>query len=526
MISLGATDDALCALTAQRAFCWGSAAGSKANTHGIFDPNEVEVAVLSGSQRRAVKQTGSFPPECSGDDLPRVLVRCDTVSSLPFILESSPALGLTSLDNIVKVVATNESACVLAVQQAHRKVYCFGQSWSSLRGERGQDRRLGEPNGVALEDVSAIVAKERTVCALSRGEVFCWGDGRYFPPGVLKRDQTRFVDAVFDDQGEFGCFLSAGGAMVCGLRGDYQRIDALRDVAQIVLTEGKRICARKRDGQVACIERDGTIHTRPVLSPAKQLVDGLPCALLIDGPVRCESWTREGVAAGQMELPGRARAIKGGEEWTLNANEVCAINERGAVLCWGTVGRDWMSGAVMMGMMMREHVETKPQPIPGPTDAVALVGNCVRERSGRVWHIGLATGADLKKLRLRAHRIREADSAIRLEPPEGGPVPASCLARRADGSVLRVWPDWPPIASSPFAIGPPHVAPYVQEDPQDELGAGFVAPTFEVGLHQGIKCALRPDFGVACREAKLDKVRGPLFDPLLRSTLPMRVIPP
>src|SRR5262249_29129546 len=160
----------------------------------------------------------------------------------------------------------------------------------------GIDPYFSEPNRVALADVTDLAAAGRTVCALAGGDVFCWGGGEHFPPGGLHTPQKHFISAAFPSPSDFGCFLADDGERVCGLRSDYRPFEGLSHVDEIVTTGVDRLCTRRRDGGVACIERDGTVRERPFLSHAKHLIAGLPCALLEDGRVRCDGWTHEGVA--------------------------------------------------------------------------------------------------------------------------------------------------------------------------------------------------------------------------------------
>ena len=505
--ALAEGSDSLCALTAERAFCWGP--GASPGAAPLFDPNLGHIAVLTGAERDALLEKAESP--CVPAEMESVVVRCHAPSQISFHLSASPALGVQNADDLTEIVRTTENACALTKAG---KVLCFGGSWSSLYGVRAPETSFSEPRQVGLDRVIDIAARGRTVCALThRGKVFCWGGGRHFPPGALASDNTRYLAAATTSPGGLACFLGADRRVTCGRDGDYQLVPELDDIAQIASQE-ERICMRDGQGVVTCLERDGSIAERPFLTPAKQLTEGMPCALLADGGVHCEAWTHEmrSYPAKEIAGPGSARSVSGN----------CAVDTSGEVFCWGNIGMDWAPHTVMRGMqmlMLDDVVEMRRRHMPGPKDVVELHGRCARTAKGEVWIIALATRKDLAHMRLEAKTVAGADGAVGFDTTRDG-----CIARRADGTAFSLRADWPYV-DAPFAIGPPHLEP-AGDAPSDDLGVPYLAPAFSLGTHLGFRCGLRPEAGVVCRKTDgIDTLQGPPFDPLVRSTLPLRIIP-
>ncbi|MEZ4224754.1 MAG: hypothetical protein R3B13_27630 [Polyangiaceae bacterium] len=469
----------ICASTALHEYCWGEA----------------------GSAVQSILK-------CEQVTRAETLVECQLHRDIRFQLSASAELGLASPADIRKVVSGPEHACVLA----HRSVICFGPTWSSLRGERNANRSSSEPNRVAVDDVSDVVALGRTTCALARGDVYCWGDGLHMPPGAVASPGVKLLSASFPSP-DFGCFLGAEGSVWCGADGDYQLIPELAGAKQIVAIEGDEVCARLDAGAVHCISRGGEVKARPNLSPAAQLIDALPCALLFDGSVHCDSWRFERHTLPGLNPQGLGIARGIGATSLGGRPAACAISERGGVACWGITGFDW-SRDRGMAWMTDDRPQLRPSPLRGAKNVVQISprGGCLRTKDGQLLVLGPGGGSPTTRVRLAAERVQTASRVMSVEE--------DCVVRSEDGSAFTAVPDWP-FGEGPAAVGSPRLRGLSRE----ELATlGRRAP-LKLGKHLGYRCQLREDVGVACVPVDQDHPTGPEFDPLLRSTLPLRVFP-
>ncbi|MBN1611823.1 MAG: hypothetical protein JW940_34645 [Polyangiaceae bacterium] len=512
MTALRAGPEMLCAVTDERAFCWGPGAAARSPMHAILELSSAELTALDAESNEpaADSQVVCEPARRRGS-----LFQCSLAGGFRFLLPASTELGLGTARDVDKIVCGTEQACVLS----HGHVICFGGSWSSLRGERGFERRFDDPNRVAIDHARDLVAKGATTCALAAGQVYCWGDGRYFPPGVLVPFKARLVDAAFLEVRDFGCFLGEGGRVWCGKNGDFQLVPSLAGAKQIVATRNDEVCARNAAGDVACVDRSGRVQEHPFLAPAKELTQGPPCALLQDGRLHCEAWASESHRFARTEIEGLgvSRGIAAVD--VMGRPAACAISQWGDLACWGITGLQWSMHPAMAGTRvwgLDDVAAQRPDHLTGPKDVVEIRDNCVRTRDGAVWLVALGTVSDPRTLKLVARTTAGADHVVRLG--------ADCAARRGDGTWIAVMPDWPnPI--EPAAIGPIHIEP-LPPNPSGQLGIATAAPAFLIGKNLGARCALRLDSGVACRARGTDgTLHGPVFDPLVRSTLPLRVIP-
>ncbi|MBX3250773.1 MAG: hypothetical protein KF901_26575 [Myxococcales bacterium] len=162
-------------------------------------------------------------------------------------------------------------------------------------------------------------------CALSSGEVFCWGAGTRGQLGTGELVDREFPVAIPLLSGVTQ--LSLGGAHACA-----------------VLTGGAVVCWGANDvGQVG----DGALDDRLVPEPVLGLSSGVvqvalgvdhSCALHEDGGITCWGGSAHGQAGALLEavlIPRRVDGAEGFDSLVSGASHLCGTLASGGVACWG-----------------------------------------------------------------------------------------------------------------------------------------------------------------------------------------------
>lgn len=190
------------------------------------------------------------------------------------------------------------------------------------------------PNGVS-GNYGPLAAGGRHTCAISGGEVFCWGA---------------------DDQGQLG----NGGALGAADSSAAVRVSGLTDVLQ-VCAGSEHSCAVTQTGQLRCWGNgaqgrlgngDNAVQVAPVLAsdigegaalgPAVQVTcgDAFSCALLADGRIACfGDNTRNQLGDGtttERRTPVVVSSAEPFEQLDAGSRHACAVRASdNAVFCWG-----------------------------------------------------------------------------------------------------------------------------------------------------------------------------------------------
>jgi alpha-tubulin suppressor-like RCC1 family protein len=211
---------------------------------------------------------------------------------------------------------------------------CWGNNSSGQLGNGSVDSRF-HPNPATvpgLSGVSAVSAGRASVCAISNGNVFCWGNGSGTPslvPGLT--GAVAVTTAGENENPEDPAFCSFGHNLhACALLAD-----------GTVSCWGGNHCGELGDGTT--VER-ATPATVPGLRGVVSLFAGgtHTCALLQDGSVSCWGGNQSGqlgngnsdglahpTPATVAGLSGRVAALSGGNAHT------CALLSAGGLECWG-----------------------------------------------------------------------------------------------------------------------------------------------------------------------------------------------
>jgi len=243
--------------------------------------------------------------------------------------------------------------CALAASGA---LWCWGMT---ERGELGRSpihhyeaydrtpRDVFPPTRVELPPVQAIAAEGATVCALARGDLYCWGDldahvwsngpTEVVAPPTKLAGNARMVavgsgEICFDQDGAIACrgqlvaILDALGERELGMQGEL--------AVPHMNWDGKAIpLVAKKLGDVHAV------HRHPELAHATQLAVGMrhACAL-VEHRVRCWGANYAG-QLGDGTRTDRIAAVEVDElpdvvEVAAGERETCALTADGALWCW------------------------------------------------------------------------------------------------------------------------------------------------------------------------------------------------
>jgi hypothetical protein len=495
-----------CALTEQRAFCWGKEAAEKAKGAPVLAVPLAEVDALgvrrttnaASSKGISCALDAAMVASCQGERAGTTLHTdkrkgTDRILPHPTFVARQVALG-------------DEHACIRGDDGS---IYCLGDNDAGQLGDGTTETTWdGKPRRVAgIPPAVDLALGPKHGCALTaEGEVVCWGDAGGFPPGAEPPfARARLVQWAIDSPGTGGeqtCVSTDDGRMLCAAYGRhvFQQVGGLDRVDEIA-PSGDGTCARMGT-RVSCARRAGPAEPMADLAPARALVAGTTCVVLESGDIRCrgEYDSEIGKERDPITLPGLGPVRGAGiAERAVDGEAACAITARGDLRCWGHVGWDWSYDneppghpSLWLPSWVPRDVRTwNPVALAGPKDVVELSarGACARTRDGKVYVLAQLGRAPGRKYRLAAVTLPEAARAVRLI---GGNV---CAAERADGSVFRL--EQPQIP----AMGPVP-SPPAQLTELPDLGG---AVQIEVG--SGIACARFQDGTARCIPGSRDEAR-------------------
>jgi alpha-tubulin suppressor-like RCC1 family protein len=184
-------------------------------------------------------------------------------------------------------------------------------------------------------EFSALDAGDAHTCAVLDRELFCWGDNATGALGVDSATSSERPVRVQADR-EFSS-VSAGASFTCA-----------RDVGGAVWCFGRGTNGQIGNGQFSDVQ----VPTRVTLGEAAESVSsghGHACAVLESGGLECWGGNAEGQLAQDDPFPspgtpsalplpvpaiGPVRSVSAGQGHT------CAIDEAGALWCWGRNARN------------------------------------------------------------------------------------------------------------------------------------------------------------------------------------------
>ncbi len=514
---LAVTADMMCAEAPERWFCWGPGTTKfpdQSAGEGVVSLSSEQLTpqiVDDDARARAIPQPWDAPMWCqTGKKDPLIQCGHDTSAST---LDANPSLGLPRGSPVAKVVAGVDYACALV----DGRVWCFGPADRSQRGAPkaellARPSNWLPPNHVELgNQVSSLVAKDDTTCAVAGGAVFCWGDGTYFPPGVLEPFEQVVVEVFtgFGSPRHAACLLTAGREVHCTHMGHFQHVAPLDDAEQLALfTDGRgddELCARMASGDVRCVRLGGgEVTRRSFLEPAADLLPPYPCALTRGRLLRCDAHRLPDGEATQYDHLGTIVATSS------DAHASCALNEAGEVACWRQVG--WHHGTPDSPYAGASEDVAAPRVLPSRVKLVELSGSCARGEDGSVWRIGFMNNppGNVNSLTLQLMTAEGARGAVRLD---------GCTAYDTQGPIFVLGPsnvNW----NDRVLAERPKILPVGSDvDPWN-----VASDTFSDVRNT---CVPIDTGGVECRTPHSNGARpARTYDPFIRSTRPLRVIPP
>ena len=152
-------------------------------------------------------------------------------------------------------------------------------SWGGTADQLGRASSVTPdptPKALAVSEASSVSASATHACALSRGEILCWGQNDYGQLGTTRRADESFPARVVLPDRAYAVAVAAGGNNTCA-----------------IMADGKLLCwGANGSGQIgAAADRDRPTPTivdglaeEPV---AVAVMDASICALLRSGTVRC-----------------------------------------------------------------------------------------------------------------------------------------------------------------------------------------------------------------------------------------------
>lgn len=223
------------------------------------------------------------------------------LSEAPLSLRVAPLL-----DGAAEIALASDGGCARWPDGAAR---CWGRH---RRG--GSFERRGPTEIRGLRDVTAITATHYGTCALTHGEVWCWGAiGRehHWPVGAARPERVPLPGAARALASRHRIFAAVGGTVFAWDEGD-ARVTAL---------------ANPPDDRA------------PIASLAA--VEEAVCALRVDGRVTCwrEEWHEPDDDADErreqrVDVPSRVRQLEGRAHFGKVRDGVCSWEPSRGGMCW------------------------------------------------------------------------------------------------------------------------------------------------------------------------------------------------
>ena len=272
-----------------------------------------------------------------------------------------------------------------------------------------------------LDDVSHISSADAQTCAVSNGDVWCWGsnEGGLVAPSSTPYfnrpiEQPDIEDAsTVDVFAGRACAALANGEVACWggePSGDLRLISQLEDLVEQVAVGSTFQCALLGSGQIVCwgqLPIAGTfgrglgdelnLNTLPLIGNARQLEAGAEhlCARTGEGTVHCMGQNRDGQLGvpdiESLNAPTKIDGLRGVIDISTGNDHTCAVNEPGEVFCWG-LNRDGQLGD---GTTRTRYKPTKVSGLPATRSVSAGAhGTCAVVDSGDLFCWGRDFGVN------------------------------------------------------------------------------------------------------------------------------------
>lgn len=338
-----------CFVRAGSVYCWG------ANEFGQYgdgsrDESAHPIAALTDYQDAASITLSRWASHVIAADGDLFAAGLDNHEQLPF--ETTTPMQITAPSAVAHVAGTYRANCyVLASDGALR---CRGENTNGEVGD-GSDGTATDYVDVGLSGVTSLTAGLDFFCAVSGGDVYCWGSNAKGQMGNdaggdgLKQTTPQSVDlpanAVEVAAGSaHACARVVGGDVYCwGINwGGQAGSDS--DATQC--------------GPHACIRAPQKVDMTNAVALAAS--DNASCALVDGGTVAC--WGEGDIATGAALLADVVELASGHESAHFCARTVEGANE--TVRCWGT---NDSTGQLGRGSVINDDAERlTPAPVTLP----------------------------------------------------------------------------------------------------------------------------------------------------------------
>ncbi len=245
-------------------------------------------------------------------------------------------LGVMAGKTVSTLAAGEVHVCALAVGV----VYCWGQNSQGQLGTGNYNASLKPVQVHGLLDnqtVTAIGAADRTMCAITAGKIYCWGDNAFGTAGTGDPATSKYNTPTL---------------LTTGLPQNYVATQLATgdsySQTMCAIVNSKSYCwGDNRTGTIG----NGTVSANvPVLSPTATSTPG-----------------------GLSNLTIQSIAVEGSNKYVsnINSSHACEVTSDYQLYCWGSNDQ----GQLGMGNTIELHVPTKVSAFTGKT--VKAVGNGV-----------------------------------------------------------------------------------------------------------------------------------------------------
>lgn len=247
-------------------------------------------------------------------------------------------------------------------------------------------------------ELEVVGLGELFACGLSRGEVYCWGSGRFGELGLGEEHTQSLVAAgPLEGMGQI-VDLSANRGVVCAL-----------EASGSVYCWGNNVHGQLGDGSTE--NRYQPVRAEG-LSSAVQVAAGYQhtCAVLRDGTVACWGENADGQlgreGGGRYLQPQRVSGVVGAKKVAAGRATTCVLLSSGRIECWGSNTYGELGRGIPPETLASS---SRPVAIQKVTDAMDIAGYadhfCAASSNGHAYCWGGKTMPSARALRQRDRRI-------------------------------------------------------------------------------------------------------------------------
>jgi alpha-tubulin suppressor-like RCC1 family protein len=318
----------------------------------------------------------------------------------------------------------NRHACGVL---SNGRVRCVGENDLGQAGTGVVSDIIREANDVLwLKDVRSISANGAQTCAVSQGNVWCWGanDGGVIAPSSarsfvrpIQRTDVENVESIdlFDGT---ACALGQNGRVTCWGGAESQEPQTVStiesDVVQVAVG-GTFRCALLASGKITCwgqlpvtgaygrgLTGEVSLTTIPLIANAAQIEAGAEhiCARTEAGDLFCLGQNRDGQlgidSTDALDVPAKLDGVDAAEDIATGDDHTCAVVASGDVYCWGLNA----DGQVGDGTTRTRFTPTKLSGLPSAASISAGANStCAVVEGGEMYCWGRSFGANPRPVR-------------------------------------------------------------------------------------------------------------------------------